>query len=86
MGFYPVQLEALKALWLAIHKGLGIPLDAPQDGSGNLVMGVDKRCEASKFSGFINHYNLTKRKIDCAGLDMLTLLDDLRDRVGIKSG
>ena len=81
LGFYPIQIEALKALWLAIHEGLGIPLEAPQDKDGKLVTTVDKRCEASQFKGFINHYNLTKRKIDCAGLDMLRLLDEIKGEV-----
>lgn len=76
LGFYDVQIEALKALWVAIHKGIGIPLDCPTDGSGNLIEGVDKVCAASKFKGFINHYNLTSRKIDCAGLDVKKLIKE----------
>lgn len=78
LDFYDVQLEALKALWNAIHKGLGIPLECPLDSAGQLVEAVDKRCEKSKFSGFINHYNLTRRKIDCAGLDMIRLLEEAK--------
>jgi len=78
LGFYDVQLEALKALWMAIHNGLGIPLECPLDSSGKLVQGVDKECERSKFEGFINHFNLTSRKIDCAGLDVVKLLEDCR--------
>ena len=76
MGFYPIQLEALKALWASIHKGLGIPLECPRDDSGDQIYGVDKRCEESSFKGFINHYNLTRRKIDCANLDMIKMLED----------
>jgi len=79
LGFYDVQLEALKALWVAIHKGVGIPLDCPTDSSGKLITGVDKDCEASRFKGFINHYNLTRRKIDCAGLNITGLLEDCKD-------
>ena len=78
LDFYPVQIEALKALWAAIHVGIGIPLECPTDERGNLVEAVDKRCESSKFEGFINHYNLTKRKIDCAGLDLKTLLEQTK--------
>ena len=40
---------------------------------------VDRDCEASRFKGFINHYNLTRRKIDCAGLDLVGLLNDTKD-------
>ena len=76
--FYPVQLEALKALWNAIHDATGIPLQCPTDSNGELVKGVDRRCEASTYEGFINHYNLTKRKIDCAGLDLVKLIDEAK--------
>lgn len=79
LGFYDVQLEALKALWLAIHKGMGIPLECPTDSAGDLVTAVDKDCERSRFNGFVNHYNLTRRKIDCAGLDLVGLLKECKD-------
>ena len=81
LGFYDVQLEALKALWAAIHSGIGIPLECPTDSTGALVEAVDKDCERSKFSGFINHYNLTRRKIDCAGLDLVGLLDQCKEKL-----
>ena len=74
LDFYPVQLEALKALWAAMHKGLNIPLECPTDKFGKLVEAVDPRCSSGKFEGFINHYNLTSRKIDCAGLDLKNML------------
>lgn len=80
LGFYDIQIEALQALWQAIHEGLGIPLDCPVNDSGESVDTVHDACEKSKFKGFINHYNLTKRKIDCAGLDMPSLLQEIRDR------
>jgi len=79
LDFYPVQLEALKALWAALHTGLGIPLECPTDSNGELVKTVDRDCERSKFSGFINHYNLTRRKIDCAGLDLVGLLKETEE-------
>jgi hypothetical protein len=81
LGFYPVQLEALKALWAAIHSGLDIPLEAPVDNDGVLIEAVDSRCQRSEFKGFVNHYNLTKRKIDCAGLDVVSLLKDIRENL-----
>ena len=79
LDFYPVQLEALKALWSAIHKAIGIPLECPTDSKGELVTTVDRRCERGEFKGFINHYNLTRRKIDCAGLDLVKLLGEIKD-------
>lgn len=80
LGFYPVQIEAAKALWKAIHKALSIPLECPTE-NGEMITTVDPRCEASKFEGFINHYNLTKRKIDCAGLDLLGHLNDIKANI-----
>ena len=73
-GFYPVQLEALKALWKAVHEGLGIPLEAPVDDTGETLKTVSKQAERNKFRGFVSHYHLTRRKIDCAGLDIEELL------------
>ena len=78
LDFYPVQLEALKALWKAVHIGLGIPLEYPKNSLGYIDTGVHKDCERGKFHGFCNHYNFIKTKIDCAGLDLPDLLDDVK--------
>ena len=78
LGFYDVQKEALKALWSAISNGLDIPLECPLDNKGNHINTVDPECKSSSFSGFINHFNLTERKVDCAGLDMVKLLDEAK--------
>ncbi len=73
MDFYPVQKEALKALYLACHEGLGIPLNSP-----NVKWGEDPECKSKKFRGFCSHYHLTRRKIDCAGLDIEEILSGLK--------
>ena len=77
MDFYPVQIEALKALWQAVHNATGIPYKT--------ILGADK--ETSKkyeqaaaygsFSGFISHYHVDKKKIDCAGMDIKKILEDI---------
>ena len=77
LGFYDVQLEALKALMKAVHKCTGIPLQTPLDRSGGTNTKVSKKCAEGRFEGFISHYHLTKRKIDCAGLDIKKLLEEL---------
>lgn len=76
--FYPIQLQALKALWKACHVGIGIPLEYPKNSLGNIETGVNKDCVKGRFSGVCNHYNFTKGKIDCAGLDLPTLLSDVK--------
>ena len=32
-----------------------------------------------KFSGFVSHYHVSKRKIDCAGLDIKALLNEIAE-------
>jgi len=78
LDFYPVQLEALKALWKAVHVGVGIPLVYPADDKGHIETSVHLECERGKFHGICNHYNIVKTKIDCAGLDLPTLLEEVK--------
>ena len=64
LGFYKVQEQALAALWEAVSFACGIPLQLPETEDA-----VDPACKGNTFAGFCNHYHLTNRKIDCAGLD-----------------
>tara|TARA_B100000131_G_scaffold191621_1_gene184218 strand:- start:255 stop:1196 length:942 start_codon:yes stop_codon:yes gene_type:complete len=77
--FYPVQIQALKALWKAIHVGLGIPLECPTNTDGSLLKGVSSDVANGRFEGFVNHYNYTKNKIDCANLDMISLIEEVKN-------
>jgi len=77
-GFYDVQLDALKALWKAVHKATGIPLKCPTDKEGNTLKKVSTSAAANNFKGFVSHYHLTNRKIDCAGLDINSMLKDIK--------
>lgn len=65
LGFYDVQLEALGALMEALHDGLGIPYQVP-----SVPDNYDKNTTTGKWSGFMNHYNCSAKKIDCAGYDL----------------
>lgn len=78
LDFYPAQLEALKALWKAVHVGMGIPLEYPKNSAGHIETSVHKDVPKGKFKGICNHYNFTKKKIDCAGLDVPTLIDEVK--------
>tara|TARA_Y100000310_G_scaffold20609_2_gene19993 strand:+ start:2585 stop:3529 length:945 start_codon:yes stop_codon:yes gene_type:complete len=79
LDFYPIQLDALKVLWKAIHIGLDIPFEYPKNSSGHIETGVHKDCERGKFHGFCNHYNFIKSKKDCAGLDLPNLLNAVKN-------
>ena len=77
LDFYSVQLKALQALWKAVHRGIGIPLVYPQDDNGNLHTSVHRECERGKFQGICNHYNFIRTKIDCAGLNLPVLIEEV---------
>ena len=78
LGFYDVQIDALKALWKAVHLGVGIPYKCQLDKSGETLYKVSTAAAANRFKGFCSHYHLTNRKIDCAGLDIKSLLEEVK--------
>ncbi len=78
MDFYPVQKEALKALWKACHNAIGIPLKCPLDKQGNTSTSVNRSVSSGRFKGFVSHYHVTKKKIDCAGLDINKMLKEIK--------
>ena len=68
LGFFPKQIMALKALAKAVNQACGIPLVTPLEGS------VYTPAVNGNYRGFVHHYQLTKKKIDCAGLDLEKIL------------
>lgn len=68
LGFYPVQLAALAALWASVADATGIELTTCD------TKGYCEPCAKGEHNGFINHYNLTRNKIDCASLKMHSVL------------
>ena len=78
LGFYDVQLQALQALMKAIHTAYDIPLECPLSPNNKTSTGICKSAVSGKFNGFISHYHLTNRKIDCAGLDLKKLLEEIK--------
>ena len=79
LGFYPVQIRALKQLWKAIHKGLNIPYAAPLNQFGNTATKYVQDVKYGDFKGFVSHYHVSKNKIDCTGLVIHTLLDEVKE-------
>ena len=78
-GFYPQQIDALKALWKAINGATGIPYECPANQFGNTSTKYEQQVAYGKFSGFVSHYHVSKHKIDCAGLDIKKLLEDIKE-------
>ena len=78
LGFYDVQLEALQALMKAMNKAYDIPLVCPTAPNGTTSTGICKDSSSGRFNGFISHYHLKRSKIDCAGLDLKQLLEEIK--------
>ena len=82
-GFYPQQIEALKALWKAVHGATGIPYETPLNQFDKTSKNYEQRVAYGNFEGFVSHYHISKNKIDCAGLDIKTLLDEVKYGIDI---
>jgi len=76
LGFYPVQMQAAKALWEAIAAVYKIPLQTPTKDDGSELAGVHYNASKGAYRGIVHHYNLTERKMDCAGFDLTKYIED----------
>ena len=76
LGFYPVQIEALQALWKSISEAYNLPLQTPIKDDGSEYGYVHPPTVRGEYRGFIHHYNLTNRKIDCGGFDITKYIGD----------
>lgn len=77
LGYYPVQIEAYKALLRALHEHYQFELKCPLDAEGKLLTTVDDDARAAKFNGVVNHYNLTTKKWDTLGLELDKILNEM---------
>lgn len=77
LGYYKVQIEAYKRLVDVISWQYNIPLVVPTNDDGELITAVHDPAARGKFKGVVCHYHLTRRKIDCAGLELKKIIDSL---------
>lgn len=84
-GFFPKQLEALKALWQSIHHATSIPYETPTNQFGKTSTKYEQNVAYGKFTGFVSHYHISKRKIDCAGLDIKSMLGEMHCDVEVSN-
>ena len=80
LGYYPVQIEAYKALIKSLHDHYGIELKCPLEVGGRMLCGVSEEAAEAKFKGVVSHFHLTKRKIDCAGLEIDEILKQIKGK------
>lgn len=72
LGFYEEQERALAALWAGVSIAHGIPLQYPPERS------VSSSVRSGSYRGFVNHFNITTGKSDCACLDMSRIVSMAR--------
>jgi len=77
MGFYPQQIEAAKALWKAVASASNVKLKTKLNQFGKVSTKYEKEIVYGKFEGVISHYHCYKGKIDCAGLEIGDLIDEV---------
>ncbi len=77
MGFYPEQIEAAKALWKAVASASNVKLKTKLNQFGKVSTKYEKEIVYGKFEGIISHYHCYKGKIDCAGLEIGELIDEV---------
>ena len=79
LGFYPVQIEAYKALVKALCAHYDIPMECPLDDEGKMLRKVHKPSSKAKYKGVVNHFHLTRGKIDVANLELDRVLEEARN-------
>ena len=67
-------------MWKAIHEATGIPYETPLSQFGKTSTRYVQDVPYGNFSGFVSHYHVSKRKIDCAGLDIRSLLNQIIEK------
>ena len=78
LGYYKVQLDAYKALLKSLCGHYNIPLKCPMDKDGYMTK-FDNDSYSGKFSGVVCHFNVSNKKIDCAGLQLDFILGEIRN-------
>ena len=78
LGFYDVQIQAAQALWKAIESATAVEFKAPLDNNGNTSTKYEQDVVYGKFAGIVSHYHCSKKKIDCGGMDIKALIEEIK--------
>ena len=78
LGFYDVQIQAAQALWKAIESATAVEFKAPLDNNGNTSTRYEQDVVYGKFAGIVSHYHCSKKKIDCGGMDIKALIEEIK--------
>tara|TARA_Y100001938_G_scaffold131219_1_gene188070 strand:+ start:9214 stop:10062 length:849 start_codon:yes stop_codon:yes gene_type:complete len=77
LGYYRIQIEAYKKLIEVLCGHYNIPLQTPMINENMTNNGVVPEASKGKYKGVVCHYHLTRNKIDCAGLDLKDIIEQL---------
>tara|TARA_R110000765_G_scaffold291332_3_gene387102 strand:+ start:55 stop:903 length:849 start_codon:yes stop_codon:yes gene_type:complete len=78
LGYYPVQIEAYKKLVKVLCNHYDIPIETPMVNKRIADTGVVPEAKKGKYKGIVCHYHVSRNKIDCAGLNLKDIIDQLR--------
>ena len=78
LGFYDIQIQAAQALWKAIESTTAVEYKAPLDDNGNTSTKYEQDVVYGKFAGIVSHYHCSKKKIDCGGMDIKALIEEIK--------
>jgi hypothetical protein len=53
-------------------------METPKNQFDKTSTKYEQKVAYGNFKGFVSHYHISKKKIDCAGLDIVTLLDEVK--------
>jgi len=66
-------MEALKALWKAVADACDIPQRCPIQ-NGEMIDCLYEPATKGEWKGFVHHFHVSNKKIDCGGLNMVDYL------------
>ena len=79
LGYYPKQLEAYRELLRVLCAHYSIPVACPRDSKGNYITRYHVDSAKGLFRGVVCHFNLSRKKIDCAGLKLGEIIKELNE-------
>lgn len=79
LGFYPAQTEALKDLIKILRDVIGLELAVPLDLEGKLITKALSPSTLEQFRGVICHYHINPQKVDCAGLELDKIIEEVKN-------
>jgi hypothetical protein len=79
LGYYPAQVKTYGKLLTALTGVCNIEKQVPVDKNGMLETKWTEQCAKGKFRGIICHYHLTPNKIDCAGLELDQIVEEISE-------